>query len=120
MSGTDLQCEMAKSGIEIPIIFITAHGDVPMSVRAMKAGAIEFLLKPFRDQDLIDAIQHGIEKERARRQRAAIVAQLRGRFEELNEGEREVMALVATGLLNKQIAGELGVREITVKVRRAT
>lgn len=118
MSGLDFQGQMAKSGLEIPIVFITAHGDVPMSVQAMKAGAIEFLLKPFRNQDLIDAIQQGIEKDRARRQQTAIVAQLQERFAGLNEGERQVMALVATGLLNKQIAGELGVSEITVKVRR--
>ena len=118
MSGLDFQREMAKWNIRIPIVFITAHGDIPMSVQAMKAGAVEFLAKPFRDQDLLDAIRLGIERDRVQRQDAAIIADLRERFADLNEGERQVLALVVSGLLNKQIAAELGVSEITVKVRR--
>jgi FixJ family two-component response regulator len=118
MSGLDFQSEMAKFNIDVPIVFITAHGDVPMSVRAMKAGAVEFLLKPFRNQDLIDAIQLGIEQDRTRRAEVAVIAQLQQRFADVNGGERDVMALVVRGLLNKQIAAELGVSEITVKVRR--
>ncbi len=117
-SGLDFQSELVKSGDGMPIVFITGHGDVPMTVRAMKAGAIEFLTKPFRDQDLLDAIQAGIEKDRKRRQDQAAVNRLRERFATLNAGEREVMALVVKGRLNKQAAGELGVSEITVKVRR--
>jgi FixJ family two-component response regulator len=118
-SGLDLQEQLARLDVRIPVIFITGHGDVAMSVKAMKAGAIEFLTKPFRDQDLLDAIQHGIEKDRARRADDAISAELRGRFESLSRGEREVMTLVVRGLLNKQIAAELDVSEITVKVRRS-
>ncbi|MDQ8726292.1 response regulator transcription factor [Bradyrhizobium sp. LHD-71] len=118
MSGLDLQRELARLNIDIPIVFITAHGDIPMTVRAMKGGAIEFLTKPFRDQELLDAIQLGIEHDRVRRQEAAAMADLRLRSAELTEGERKVMALVVTGLLNKQIAAELGLSEITVKVRR--
>ena len=117
-SGLDFQRELAKSGTELPIIFITGHGDIPMSVRAMKAGAVEFLTKPFRDQELLDAIQLGIERDRARRQDAGAVAELKQRFDSLTSREREVMALVVTGLLNKQVAGELAVSEITVKVHR--
>jgi FixJ family two-component response regulator len=119
MSGLDLQREMTNRNIQIPVVFITAHGDIPMSVRAMKYGAIEFLTKPFRDQDLIDAIQLGIDKDRVRRQDVAIIAELRRRFAHLSGGESEVMARVVSGRLNKQIAAELGVSEITVKVRRA-
>jgi FixJ family two-component response regulator len=118
MSGLDLQREMINLDIRTPIIFITAHGDIHMSVQAMKDGAIEFLTKPFRDQDLIDAIQTGISRDRERRDREDAIADLRLRFAELNEGERNVLALVAQGRLNKQIAAELGVSEITVKVRR--
>jgi FixJ family two-component response regulator len=118
MSGLDFQREMAKWNIRIPIIFITAHGDIPMSVQAMKAGAVEFLTKPFRDQDLLDAIRLGIERDRVQRQDATIIADLRQRFADLTEGERQVLALVVSGLLNKQIAAHLGVSEITVKVRR--
>jgi FixJ family two-component response regulator len=118
MSGLDFQREMARSGIHVPVIFITGHGDVPMAVQAMKAGAIEFLTKPFRDQDLLDAIRIGIEKDRARRIESTALAELRQRHATLNEGEREVMALVVRGQLNKQIAATLGVSEITVKVRR--
>jgi len=118
MSGLDLQREMSDLDIRTPIIFITAHGDVQSSVRALKAGAIEFLIKPFSDQDLLDAIQAGIGRDRARRHRDGQLAELRQRFAELNEGERKVLALVAQGRLNKQIAAALGVSEITVKVRR--
>lgn len=118
LSGLDFQDEMAKLGIHIPIVFITAHGDIPMSVRAMKAGAVEFLTKPFRDQDLLDAIQHSIARDRSQRQESGIKDELRRRYASLNDGERQVMDLVVKGLLNKQIAGMLGVSEITVKVRR--
>jgi FixJ family two-component response regulator len=117
-SGLDFQRELAESSIQIPIVFITGHGDIPMSVRAIKAGAIEFLTKPFHDQELLDAIQLGIERDRARRRDAAAVAGLRERFDALTPREREIMALVVTGRLNKQIAGDLGVSEITVKVHR--
>ncbi len=118
-SGLDFQRGMEKHGIHLPVIFITAHGDIPMSVRAMKAGAIEFLTKPFRDQDLLDAIHSGLEKDRARRAEAAESAELQARYAALNDGERDVFSLVLSGLLNKQIAGRLEVSEITVKVRRA-
>jgi FixJ family two-component response regulator len=117
-SGLDFQRELAESGIHLPIVFITGHGDIPMSVRAMKAGAIEFLTKPFHDQELLDAVQLGIERDRARRRDAAAVAALRQRFDSLTPREREIMALVAAGRLNKQIAADLGVSEITVKVHR--
>ena len=117
-SGLDFQRTLAESGIELPIVFISGHGDIPMSVRAMKAGAVEFLVKPFRDQDLLDAIQGGIERDRARRGDAALVAQLRERFVSLTEREREIMALVVAGRQNKQIAAELGVSEVTVKTHR--
>ena len=118
MSGLDFQREMAKLNIQIPIIFITAHGDIPMTVRAMKAGAIEFLTKPFRDQELLEAIQVGLEKDRTQLQDAAALAELQARFADLTEGERQVMKLVVSGRLNKQIAADLRVSEITVKVRR--
>ncbi|WP_231712637.1 response regulator transcription factor [Vineibacter terrae] len=117
-SGLDFQREMSGAGIHLPVIFITGHGDIQMSVRAMKAGAIEFLAKPFRDQDLLDAIQLGIEKDRIRRRDAAALAELRDRHASLSPGESAVMARVVSGLLNKQIAAELDVSEITVKVRR--
>ena len=117
-SGLDFQRTLAESGIELPIVFISGHGDIPMSVRAMKAGAVEFLVKPFRDQDLLDAIQGGIERDRARRGDATLVAQLRERFVSLTEREREIMALVVAGRQNKQIAAELGVSEVTVKTHR--
>ena len=117
-SGLDFQRTLAASGIELPIVFISGHGDIPMTVRAMKAGAVEFLAKPFRDQDLLDAIQGGIERDRARRGDAALVAQLRERFASLTEREREIMALVVAGRQNKQIAAELGVSEVTVKAHR--
>jgi FixJ family two-component response regulator len=117
-SGLDFQRQLAGLGIRLPVVFITGHGDIAMSVRAMKDGAIEFLTKPFRDQELLDAIHHGIEQDRARRREEAAVAELHGRWTSLSAGEREVMDLVVRGLLNKQIAAALHVSEITVKVRR--
>jgi FixJ family two-component response regulator len=117
-SGLDFQRELAESGIQVPIVFITGHGDIPMSVRAIKAGAIEFLTKPFHDQELLDAIQLGIERDRARRRDGLAVADLRERLDSLTPREREIMALVVTGRMNKQIAADLEVSEITVKVHR--
>jgi FixJ family two-component response regulator len=117
-SGLDFQRELGESSIHLPIVFITGHGDIPMSVRAMKGGAIEFLTKPFHDQELLDAIQLGIERDRTRRRDAAAVAALHERFGSLTPREREIMALVVTGRLNKQIAGDLKVSKITVKVHR--
>jgi RNA polymerase sigma factor (sigma-70 family) len=119
ISGLDFQRELAKANVHIPIIFITGHGDVPMAVRAMKAGAVTFLTKPFRDQDLLDAIQLALEKDRARRQREAEIAVLQERFESLTRREREVITLVVAGKLNKQIAAEIGTAENTVKVHRS-
>jgi FixJ family two-component response regulator len=119
LSGLDFQVELAKADVQLPIIFITGHGDIPMSVRAMKAGAVEFLTKPFRDQDLLDAAQQALELDRARRGRQKSEAELRARFNALTPREQEVITLVSAGLMNKQIAGELGVTEITVKVHRA-
>lgn len=118
-SGLEFQREIARRGIGIPVVFITGHGDVPMSVAAMKAGAIEFLLKPFRDQDLLDAVHRGIELDRRCRTRAAELAMLQARFAAMTPREREVMPLVASGLLNKQIAARLKLSEVTVKVHRA-
>jgi len=118
MSGMDFQRELAAANIEIPIIFITAHGDIPMTVQAMKAGAVDFLTKPFRDQDLLDAIYQAVGRDRQMRAQKGEVAQLRRRFEELTPREREVMMLVIKGLLNKQIAGQLGTSETTVKIQR--
>jgi FixJ family two-component response regulator len=118
LSGLDLQRELAAHAVKLPIIFITGHGDIPMSVRAMKAGAVEFLTKPFRDQDLLDAIQQALSRDRDSRQQQSQIVELRTRFEELTAREKEVMGLVAAGLLNKQIAGELGISEITVKIHR--
>ena len=118
LSGLDLQRELSNSGFRIPIIFITGHGDIPMSVRAMKAGAVEFLTKPFRDQDLLDAISQALERDRALRSQQAEMAELRSRFEQLTPREREVMQLVVSGLLNKQIAARLNISEITVKLHR--
>jgi FixJ family two-component response regulator len=118
LSGLDLQRQLAAANIEIPIIFITGHGDIQMSVRAMKAGAVEFLTKPFRDQDLIDAVQQAIERDRAALAERAATAELRARYESLTAREREVMQLVVRGLLNKQVAGELGMTEATVKLHR--
>ena len=118
LSGLDLQQELLNAKIDLPIIFITGHGDIPMSVRAMKAGAIEFLTKPFRDQDLIDAIQHGIERHKAARQERAKSKMFRALYDSLTPRQREVFPLVASGLLNKQIAAQLGTAEKTIKVHR--
>ena len=119
ISGLDFQRTLANANIHIPIIFVTAHGDIPMTVRAMKAGAVEFLTKPFRDQDLLDAIHVALERDRARRQQEAELATLRKRLETLTPREREVLPLVVSGLLNKQIAAEIGTSETTVKVHRS-
>jgi FixJ family two-component response regulator len=118
VSGLDFQAELAKAGIRIPIIFITGHGDIPMSVKAMKAGAVEFLTKPFREQDMLDAIQVALERDRGRREQDKRVADLRSLFDSLTNREQEVIGLVTAGLMNKQIAAEIGVSEITVKVHR--
>src|SRR5947208_5472980 len=118
-SGLDFQRELAAADIQIPIIFITGHGDIPMSVQAMKGGAIEFLTKPFRDQDLIDAIQLGLARDRAWRENEKALAALRERFESLSPREREIMIQVAHGRLSKQIAGDIGIAEATVKVHRS-
>jgi len=117
-SGLTFQEQLAKAGIHIPVIFITGHGDIPMSVRAIKAGAVEFLSKPFRDQELLDAIHAGIEQDRLQRREEEAVADMQRRFATLTEREREVMALVIQGHANKRIGGELGVAEATVKVHR--
>jgi FixJ family two-component response regulator len=118
LSGLDLQRELAAHGIKLPIIFITGYGDIPMSVRAMKAGATEFLTKPFRDQDLLDAIQQALERDREARRHSKEIAELRKRFDALTSREREVMNLVVGGWLNKQIGFELKISEITVKIHR--
>lgn len=117
-SGLDFQAELAKTNIQIPIIFMTGHGDIPMTVKAMKAGAIDFLTKPFRDQDMLDAVATAIERDRTRRKDQKAVAELRAVFETLTTRERDVFALVASGLMNKQIAAEIGLAEITVKIHR--
>ena len=117
-SGLDLQRELADRNVRLPIVFVTGHGDIPMSVQAMKGGAIEFLTKPFRDQDLLDAIQLGVSRDRARLDAESLTAEMRSRFETLTVREREVMGGVVAGRLNKQIAGDLGISEITVKVHR--
>jgi FixJ family two-component response regulator len=118
LSGLDFQTELANANIHTPIIFMTGHGDIPMSVRAMKGGAVDFLTKPFRDQDMLDAVMTAIERDRKRRQDDKIVANLRALLETLTAREREVLALVSSGLMNKQIAAELGLAEITVKIHR--
>jgi len=118
VSGLELQRELAAANIHLPIIFITGHGDIPMSVQAMKAGAVEFLTKPFRAQELLDAIQEAIHRDRASWKERARAAELRARYESLTSREKEVMALVAAGLLNKQIGGELGASELTIKTHR--
>ena len=118
MSGLDFQSRLAETGTQIPIIFITAHGDVPMSVKALKAGAVEFLTKPFRDQDLLDAIQQALQRDRAAREQQAEILNVHERYKTLTPREREVMALVVSGLLNKQIATEIGASEATVKIHR--
>jgi FixJ family two-component response regulator len=118
LSGLDLQRRTTEAGMEIPVIFITGYGDIPMSVRAMKAGAVEFLTKPFRDQDLLDAIQQALERDRKARDQRAAIEELRKRFASLTPREREVMKRVVAGLLNKQIGAELGTSETTVKLHR--
>ena len=118
MSGLDFQRRLTEIGSQIPIIFITAHGDIPMSVRALKSGAVEFLTKPFRDQELLDAIQQALQRDRAERDRQAEIHDLQGRCHALTPREREVMALVVSGMLNKQIASEIGASEATVKIHR--
>lgn len=120
VSGLDFQAELAKADIRIPIIFITGHGDIPMTVRAMKAGAVEFLTKPFRDQDLLDAVQIALERDRARRADNQALLEVRAHFESLTPREQQVIGFVTAGLMNKQIAAELGVSEITVKVHRGS
>ena len=119
ISGLDFQQQLKKAGLQIPIVFITAHGDIPMTVKAMKSGAVEFLTKPFEDQDLLGAVQQALASDAARRGIETEKAALRARYEMLTRREREVMGLVVSGLLNKQIASELGTSEITVKVHRA-
>jgi FixJ family two-component response regulator len=118
VNGLDFQTRLAKANIRIPVVFMTGHGDIPMSVQAMKAGAIDFLTKPFRDQDMLDAVTKALERDRAGRQTEKAVSDLRLMFESLTPREREVLALVTAGLMNKQIAGKLGVSEITVKIHR--
>ena len=118
VSGLDFQRELVDAGFRIPIIFITGHGDIPMSVKAMKSGAVEFLTKPFRDQDLLDAIHQALDRDRVIRQQESEISELRKRYEALTTREREVMGLVVSGMLNKQIAFDLGTSEITVKIHR--
>ena len=118
LSGLDFQGELAKANIHIPVIFMTGHGDIPMTVRAMKGGAVDFLTKPFRDQDMLDAVMVAIERDRKRREAAKILANLQTHFETLTPREREILVLVSSGLMNKQIAAELGIAEITVKIHR--
>jgi FixJ family two-component response regulator len=118
VSGLDFQVELAKAGIHIPIIFMTGHGDIPMSVKAMKAGAVDFLEKPFRHQEMLDAVARAIESDRKRREGQKTLSELQARFESLTPREREVMGWVTAGMMNKQVAGEMGVTEITVKIHR--
>jgi FixJ family two-component response regulator len=118
LSGLDFQSELAKANVNIPIIFVTGYGDIPMSVKAMKAGAVEFLTKPVREQDLLDAVRAALDRDRRRRKSEEQMQDLRGRFDSLSEREREVMGLVASGLMNKQAAAEIGISEVTVKVHR--
>jgi FixJ family two-component response regulator len=118
LSGLDFQAELAKANTHIPIIFMSGHGDIPMTVRAMKGGAIDFLTKPFRDQDMLDAVSAAIERDRQHREAESIMSNLQTRFETLTPREREIFALVSSGLMNKQVAAELGLAEITVKIHR--
>jgi FixJ family two-component response regulator len=119
LSGLDFQAELAKADVRIPIVFITGHGDIPMTVRAMKAGAVDFLAKPFRDQDLLDAVTAAIQRDEKRREHEKAIANLNTHFASLTAREREIMALVASGLMSKQIAAQIGLSEITVKVHRS-
>jgi FixJ family two-component response regulator len=118
VNGLDFQRQLADAGIRIPIIFITGHGDIPMTVKAMKSGAVEFLTKPFQDQDLLDAIRQALDRDRVTRQQQSKLAELRDRYQVLTAREREVMGMVVSGMLNKQIAFDLGTSEITVKIHR--
>ena len=118
LSGLDVQAELAKANIDIPIVFMTGHGDIPMTVRAMQGGAVDFLTKPFRDQDMLDAVTRAIERDRKRRETHRMFANVRTHFDTLTPREREILALVSSGLMNKQIAAELGLAEITVKIHR--
>jgi FixJ family two-component response regulator len=120
LSGLDFQTELAKANIQVPIVFMTGHGDIPMTVKAMKAGAIEFLPKPFRDQDMLDAVRLGLERDRVRREGEKAIADVRRKFASLTPREQEVMGLVTAGLMNKQIAGQLQLAEITVKLHRGS
>jgi FixJ family two-component response regulator len=120
VSGLDFQAELTKAGIQVPIIFISGHGDIPMTVRAMKAGAVEFLVKPIREQDLLDAVRIGLDRDRARRESENTVSTMRVRYNSLTPREQEVIALVTSGLMNKQIAAEMDVSEITAKVHRGS
>ena len=119
LSGLDFQAELMKANVRIPIVFISGHGDIPMTVRAMKAGAVDFLAKPFRDQDLLDAVTAAIQRDEKRREQENRLADLKAHFSSLTAREREIMALVASGLMSKQIAGQIGLSEITVKVHRS-
>src|ERR1700727_42371 len=118
VSGLDLQQELAKANVDLPVIFVTGHGDIPMTVRAMKGGAVEFLTKPFREQELLDAVRNGIERDRLNRAEAQELAALRARFESLTSREREIMALLAEGQIVKQIAGQIGITAMTVRIHR--
>jgi len=118
VSGLDFQTQLARANIYVPVVMMTGHGDIPMSVKAMKAGAVDFLTKPFRDQDMLDAVSQAIERDRKRRESEKSLTELRGLFESLTAREREIMALVAAGLMNKQVAAQIGLSEITVKIHR--